>query len=77
MSGAASGTVAGPVTGPVTGAISGPLPVLLIEDTPSLQMVYRSVLQTAGHMVRVASTAAEGMRVFQDSGAVTVLPPGW
>ncbi len=73
MSGAASGTVAGPVTGPVTGAISGPLPVLLIEDTPSLQMVYRSVLQTAGHMVRVASTAAEGMRVFQDSGAVTVL----
>jgi two-component system, repressor protein LuxO len=48
-------------------------PLLLIEDTPSLQMVYRSVLQTAGHSVRAASTAAEGMRLFQESGAVTVL----
>jgi two-component system, repressor protein LuxO len=48
-------------------------PLLLIEDTPSLQMVYRSVLQTAGHTVRAAATAAEGMRIFQDSGAVTVL----
>lgn len=52
---------------------SGIPPLLLIEDTPSLQMVYRSVLQTAGHTVRTASTAAEGMRIFQDSGAATVL----
>ena len=58
-----------------SGAVApgGVRPVLLIEDTPSLQMVYRSVLQTAGHVVRAASTAAEGMRAFQDSGAVTVL----
>ena len=48
-------------------------PLLLIEDTPSLQMVYRSVLQTAGHTVLAASTAAEGMRLFRESGAVTVL----
>jgi two-component system, repressor protein LuxO len=50
-----------------------PPPLLLIEDTPSLQMVYRSVLQTAGHVVHAAGTAAEGMRVFQETGAVTVL----
>lgn len=48
-------------------------PLLLIEDTPSLQMVYRSVLQTAGHTVEAASTAAEGLRLFQETGAVTVL----
>ena len=53
-------------------AIKAP-PLLLIEDTPSLQMVYRSVLQTAGYVVRAASTAAEGMRAFQESGAVIVL----
>ncbi|MCF8485453.1 MAG: sigma-54 dependent transcriptional regulator [Rhodobacteraceae bacterium] len=50
-----------------------PPPLLLIEDTPSLQMVYRSVLQTAGYEVRAASTAVEGMRLFQESGATTVL----
>ncbi|RGP38864.1 sigma-54-dependent transcriptional regulator [Pseudotabrizicola alkalilacus] len=55
------------MTGPV------PSPLLLIEDTPSLQMVYRSVLQTAGHTVQAASNAAEGMRLFQETGAVTVL----
>ncbi|MFN4130470.1 MAG: sigma-54-dependent Fis family transcriptional regulator, partial [Paracoccaceae bacterium] len=58
---------------PATATSPVQLPMLLIEDTPSLQMVYRSVLQTAGHVVRVASTAAEGMRVFQETGAVTVL----
>ncbi|MFN7223748.1 MAG: sigma-54-dependent transcriptional regulator [Paracoccaceae bacterium] len=52
---------------------SAPPPLLLVEDTPSLQMVYRSVLQTAGHTVRTAATAAEGMRIFRESGAVTVL----
>lgn len=48
-------------------------PLLLIEDTPSLAMVYRSVLQTAGYAVTVAGTAAEGLRTFDDSGAVVVL----
>ena len=48
-------------------------PLLLIEDTPSLQMVYRSVLQTAGYEVKAAATAAEGMRLFQETGATTIL----
>jgi len=50
-----------------------PPPLLLIEDTPSLQIVYRSVLQTAGYAVQAAGTAAEGMRIFRDSGAQVVL----
>ena len=50
-----------------------PPPLLLIEDTPSLSMVYRSVLQTAGYRVVVAANGAEGLRIFQDSGAVIVL----
>jgi two-component system, repressor protein LuxO len=48
-------------------------PLLLIEDTPSLQMVYRSVLTNAGHTVRSAGTAAEGMAAFVESGATLVL----
>jgi DNA-binding NtrC family response regulator len=48
-------------------------PLLLIEDTPSLQMVYRSVLQTAGYEVRAASTAEEGLRLFHECGATTIL----
>lgn len=43
-----------------------PRPILLIEDTPSLQMVYRSVLASAGHRVAVAGTAAEGLARFQE-----------
>ena len=35
--------------------------ILLIEDTLSLQMVYRSVLTGAGYRVAVAGTAAEGL----------------
>lgn len=42
-----------------------PPSLLLIEDTPSLQMVYRSVLAAAGFAVQVASTATEGMRQFR------------
>jgi DNA-binding NtrC family response regulator len=48
-------------------------PLLLIEDTPSLQMVYRSVLQTAGYEVRAASTAEEGLRLFHECGATIIL----
>ena len=40
-------------------------PILLIEDTLSLQMVYRSVLANAGHKVAVAATAADGMAQFR------------
>ncbi|MGV8986593.1 MAG: sigma-54-dependent transcriptional regulator [Cypionkella sp.] len=47
--------------------------VLLIEDTPSLQLIYRSVLTGAGHHVRVANTAAEGMAAFVQSGVQVVL----
>ena len=39
-------------------------PILLIEDTLSLQMVYRSILTGAGYRVAVAGTAAEGMAQF-------------
>jgi two-component system, repressor protein LuxO len=40
-------------------------PVLLIEDTPSLQMVYRSVLRADGHSVHCEGTAAGGLRAFR------------
>ena len=50
-----------------------PLTVLLIEDTPSLQLVYRSVLQAAGHHVLVAGTAADGLATFVDSETQVVL----
>lgn len=52
---------------------SRPAAVLLVEDTPSLQMIYRSVLTGAGHDVRVAGSAAEGMAAFVQSGASVVL----
>ena len=49
------------------------LPVLLIEDMPSLQMVYRSVLQSGGHQVTVAGTAADGLQAFIETSAQVVL----
>jgi DNA-binding NtrC family response regulator len=39
-------------------------PILLIEDTLSLQLVYRSILTGAGYRVAVAGTAAEGLSQF-------------
>ncbi|MCW1918735.1 sigma-54 dependent transcriptional regulator [Rhodobacter sp. KR11] len=39
-------------------------PLLLIEDTASLQLIYRSVLQAAGYEVHLAATAAEGQKRF-------------
>lgn len=36
--------------------------ILVVEDTPSLQMIYRSVLAAAGFQVHLASTAAEGLQ---------------
>lgn len=57
-----------PAALPQTARPNAPLhalpPLLLIEDTASLQMIYRSVLTSAGHEVRVAATAAEGLEAF-------------
>ncbi|WP_230426414.1 response regulator [Paragemmobacter aquarius] len=48
-------------------------PLLLIEDTPSLQMVYRSVLTSAGHSVHVAANAADGLAGFVEHRPAVVL----
>lgn len=40
-------------------------PLLLIEDTPSLQMIYASVLTNAGHKVASVGTAADGLAQFR------------
>ena len=47
--------------------------VLLVEDTLSLQMVYRSILATAGHRVVVAGTAADGLEQFRTHRPLVVL----
>lgn len=47
--------------------------VLLVEDMPSLQLVYKSVLMAAGHVVRVAGTAADGMTQFIETVPDVVL----
>jgi two-component system, repressor protein LuxO len=52
---------------------SGAPTLLLIEDTPSLQMVYRSVLASAGYKVSVAGSAADGMKQFVDLQPAVVL----
>ncbi|MFN6924697.1 MAG: sigma-54-dependent transcriptional regulator [Tabrizicola sp.] len=48
-------------------------PLLLIEDTSSLQMVYRSILSGAGFRVSVAASAAEGLAQFQSLRPAVVL----
>ncbi len=40
-------------------------PLLLIEDTPSLQLVYESVLRNAGYEVRSAGDASSGLGAFK------------
>ncbi len=40
-------------------------PLLLVEDTPSLQLVYESVLRSAGHSVQSADDAASGLAAFK------------
>ncbi|MCU0903923.1 MAG: sigma-54 dependent transcriptional regulator [Tabrizicola sp.] len=47
--------------------------VLLVEDTMSLQMVYRSILATAGHRVAVAGNAADGLEQFRAHRPLVVL----
>jgi len=49
-------------------------PLLLIEDTPSLQMVYASVLRDKGHDLVTAGTAAAGLELFTTTKpSVTIL----
>ncbi|WP_083444986.1 sigma-54-dependent transcriptional regulator [Pseudorhodobacter aquimaris] len=48
-------------------------PILLIEDTISLQMVYRTILINAGHRVVCAATAAEGLALFNSEKPSIVL----
>jgi two-component system, repressor protein LuxO len=55
-----------------TASISRPS-VLLVEDTLSLQMVYRSILATAGHRVAVAGTAEDGLTQFRAHRPMVVL----
>ncbi len=47
--------------------------ILLIEDTQSLQMLYRAVLTGAGYQVIAASTAAEGLQMFANQPVRAVL----
>lgn len=48
-------------------------PLLLIEDMPSLQMVYEAVLRKAGFEVTSAGTAAEGFSKFREVSPDVVL----
>ena len=50
-----------------------PPSILLIEDTPSLQLIYSTVLQGAGHKTRVATSADEGLAAFTAAPAGVVL----
>lgn len=54
-------------------ARTAPTQVLLIEDTPSLQMLYRSVLERAGYAVLPAASAAEGWKQFEETAVRVVL----
>jgi DNA-binding NtrC family response regulator len=53
--------------------VTAAAPLLLVEDTASLQLVYRAVLEVAGHGVAVASTAEEGLRAYQAASPDVVL----
>jgi two-component system repressor protein LuxO len=48
-------------------------PLLLIEDMPSLQMVYEAVLRKAGFEVTSAATAEDGMAKFRAARSKVVL----
>jgi len=61
-----------PASDPRARAAAG-VPVLLIEDTPSLQLMYRTVLTSAGHAVRAADTAADGWAAFAEGPCDVVL----
>ena len=45
--------------------MTDPAPILLIEDTPSLQLLYETMLSLDGYGVRGALTAGDGWQAFQ------------
>ena len=47
--------------------------ILLIEDTPSLQMIYAAALGKAGYSVETCGTAAEGLAAFRRLKSSVVL----
>lgn len=47
--------------------------LLLIEDTPSLQMIYKSVLESGGHTVKTSATAEDGLALFRKEKPQVVL----
>ncbi len=50
-----------------------PQPLLLIEDTPSLQTIYRATLERAGYTVVAASTVEEGLAQLRAARPEVVL----
>jgi DNA-binding NtrC family response regulator len=58
---------------PATTHAGRPAPLLLVEDTQSLQVLYRSVLARAGHEVASATTASDALRLFAQSEMNIVL----
>ena len=48
-------------------------PILLIEDTPSLQLLYRAALTKAGYAVLTAASAAEGLELLRESNTQVIL----
>ncbi|WP_054006884.1 sigma-54-dependent transcriptional regulator [Cypionkella psychrotolerans] len=48
-------------------------PILLIEDTPSLQLLYRAALTKAGYAVVTAGTAAEGLELLHEATPQVIL----
>ena len=46
---------------------------LLVEDTVSLQMIYRTILSGAGFVVRTAATAAQALQSMQDAPSDVIL----
>jgi len=47
--------------------------LLLIEDTPTLQMIYQAILVNAGYVVDVASTGREGLDLFRANNNYVVI----
>ena len=55
------------------GSASDAVPLLLIEDTPSLQLVYEQILRNAGHRVHSEGTGAAGLDAFRNLRPPVVL----
>lgn len=51
----------------------GPLPVLLIEDDPSVMVLVRAALERSGYSVVCADSGAEGLRLLQSGDFLGVV----